>query len=881
MNRNIGFQVTLDSEIKSQLKIAGATETVSNLFMIRWRKFQMIGKIVSHYKILEKLGEGGMGVVYKAEDAKLKRTVALKFLPTELTKNPKARKRFIQEAQAASALDHPNICVIHEIDEAEDGQMFICMAYYEGETLEQKIENGPLDTEEIINIALQIAQGLGKAHENGIVHRDIKPGNIIITNDGTAKILDFGLAKLADQVRITKTGATIGTVAYMSPEQARGEEVDHQSDIWSLGVVLYEMITGQLPFRGEYNQAVIYSILNEEPEPMVPRDSGQAGVPTELEDIVSKALTKNKADRYQQVEDMLIDLQCFKRDTSKSTDSRKFRRSVKRLLSPSKKRKLIIPIVVLIGILVIILAIYLSLPQKVTGPIQKRILVSTFENRTGDPVHDPIGLMATDWLKQGLIETGLVTVVSIPETDLSAEARKNIDMLISGAYYQAGKEIQFHAQITDFQNGEILRVIDPVSGSATDPVLSISALRQKILGALASIFDPWLKIHVDTGSRPPTYEAYQEYIKAYDYDFDHRKANEHYYKAAALDSTFTQALLSAAFRHIVLREFSRADSIVKIVRNSQKRLPAIDRYWLDFLEASLSGNSSGILRAFRQMAQLNSDFQIYCAGYALDCNRPQEALDILLALDPEGEMATSLSYYYWSRITMAYHLLGDHEQELKEARHGKKLFANSEDMLYFEARALAALGRIQELKERLNERLNMGVVGRFTPSDFMRGITRALYRHGYKKAAKEVIEIAIRWYKNNPSKVNDYQYAMTLYLADRLEESKELFENLVAQKPDNASYLGQLGQVYATKGNREKAMQISQLLEKLEQPYRFGDCTCWRAGIAALLGEKERAMILLRQALDQGLGYWRLHPYRSLEPLWDYPPFQELIRPKG
>jgi len=216
----------------------------------------MVGKTISHYKILEKLGEGGMGVVYKAEDIKLKRTVALKFLPPELTRNSKARKRFIQEAQAASALDHPNICVIHEIDEAKpapadagDGQMFICMAYYEGETLEQKIENGPLETEEIINIALQIAQGLAKAHENGIVHRDIKPGNIIITNDGTAKILDFGLAKLAGQVRITKTGATIGTVAYMSPEKARGEEVDHQSDIWSYGVVLYEMITGRLPFK--------------------------------------------------------------------------------------------------------------------------------------------------------------------------------------------------------------------------------------------------------------------------------------------------------------------------------------------------------------------------------------------------------------------------------------------------------------------------------------------------------------------------------------------------------------------------------------------------------------------------------------------------------
>ena len=251
-----------------------------------------------------------MGIVYKAEDTKLKRTVALKFLPPELTRNQRARKRFIQEAQAASALDHPNICVIYEIDEIEDEQMFISMAYYEGETLEQKIENEPLEIEEIIDIALQVAQGLVKAHENGIVHRDIKPGNIIITNDGTVKILDFGLAKLAGQVRITKTGATIGTVAYMSPEQARGEEVDHRSDIWSYGVVLYEMVTGQLPFRGEYNQAVIYSILNEEPEPLF---CLRLEAPAELGRIVNQALVKNKNDRYQHAEQMLVDLKALKK----------------------------------------------------------------------------------------------------------------------------------------------------------------------------------------------------------------------------------------------------------------------------------------------------------------------------------------------------------------------------------------------------------------------------------------------------------------------------------------------------------------------------------------------------------------------------------------
>jgi len=228
----------------------------------------MIGKTISHYKILEKLGEGGMGVVYKAEDTKLRRTVALKFLPPELTRDSEAKERFIHEARAAAALNHPNICTIHEIDESE-GQFFIAMEYVEGESLKDVIEgNLPkvLNFREALDLASRVADGLNEAHGKGIIHRDIKPDNIMITSKGQAKIMDFGLAKLRGQTKLTREGTTLGTVAYMSPEQARGDEVDHRTDIWSLGVILYEMLTGHLPFRGEYDQAVIYAIMNEEPE---------------------------------------------------------------------------------------------------------------------------------------------------------------------------------------------------------------------------------------------------------------------------------------------------------------------------------------------------------------------------------------------------------------------------------------------------------------------------------------------------------------------------------------------------------------------------------------------------------------------------------------
>ncbi len=270
----------------------------------------MIGQTISHYHILEKLGEGGMGVVYKAEDTNLKRQVAIKFLPHQISAGEEDRERFKIEARAAAALDHSNICTVHEIDEAE-GNFFIVMAYIDGQNLKEKIAGigskspSPLPIDEALDIAGQIAEGLREAHEKGIVHRDIKSANIMITTKSQVKITDFGLAKLSGHTRLTKTGTTVGTAAYMSPEQARGEDVDFRTDIWSFGVILYEMLTGQLPFKGDYEQAIMYSILNEEPEPLT---GLRTGVPMELERIVNKALTKNPAERYQGLADFLVDI---------------------------------------------------------------------------------------------------------------------------------------------------------------------------------------------------------------------------------------------------------------------------------------------------------------------------------------------------------------------------------------------------------------------------------------------------------------------------------------------------------------------------------------------------------------------------------------------
>lgn len=236
-----------------------------------------------------------MGVVYRAEDTKLKRTVALKFLPPDLTRDPDAKQRFIHEAQAASALQHNNICTIHDIDETEDGRMFIVMDLYEGETLKKKIERGPLKIDEALKIATQVARGLARAHEQDIVHRDIKPANIIVGRDGSTKILDFGLARSGSSPLITGTGDTLGTAAYMSPEQARGDAVDQRTDIWSLGVILYEMVTGRRPFPSEYAQAAIYAVINER-HPSI--HSTQPDVPAALEKLIDRCLEKQAAERF-------------------------------------------------------------------------------------------------------------------------------------------------------------------------------------------------------------------------------------------------------------------------------------------------------------------------------------------------------------------------------------------------------------------------------------------------------------------------------------------------------------------------------------------------------------------------------------------------------
>lgn len=335
----------------------------------------MQGKTIQHYKIIEEIGRGGMGVVYKAEDTKLKRTVALKFLPPNILATDEEKSRFIHEAQAAASLHHPNICTIFDINEAE-GRTFISMAYLEGQGLNEKTGQGPIRPLEVTRVALQIGRGLQAAHEKGIVHRDIKASNILIAPDGRATIMDFGLAKSTRQTYKTQQAAKMGTIAYMSPEQTRGEEVDHRTDIWSLGVLMYEMVTGQRPFRGDYDEAIIYSILNEEP---IPISDHVEDVPPELDSIIRKAMAKKPADRYQTTAEMVEDLEILYEEISytSSTSRRSSRISRIRAGQPTARQSFMAPRIVLTVAVYIIVAAALF---KVVDWLANRFVLSPHLN---------------------------------------------------------------------------------------------------------------------------------------------------------------------------------------------------------------------------------------------------------------------------------------------------------------------------------------------------------------------------------------------------------------------------------------------------------------------------------------------------------------------
>jgi len=513
--------------------------------------------MISHYKIVEKLGEGGMGVVYKAVDTKLKRTVALKFLPETAIGTVDDMRRFIQEARAAASLDHPNICTIYEIDES-DGHTFIAMQLVEGTSLRDRIDKGPLNLERAVEIAIQIAEGLEVAHSKGIIHRDIKSANIMLDERGPAKIMDFGLAKLTDAPIEDAKGSTMGTVAYMSPEQSRGDELDERTDVWSLGVVIYEMIVGLRPFRGTYEQSVIYSICNENPEPVT---ALRTGVPMELERIIGKALSKSCKQRFKTMSDFVSDLRRLKADME--SGEIKVVSGHHRLVE--KLRTRLAPAIVFAAIVLVVSGYLLKFIQREAEGAQIPIAVADIVNETDDPGLDGLSGMLITSLEQSrllsvltrssmfdvLKQMGKGDIVQIDEEvgrAICVEA--NINVLVVASIRKFDELYSIDLKVFDLNSSaHLFAAKEEGTGRASIPGM-IDRLAERTRKGLneknASIAASNDKLADVTTANLEAYQSYfqgERYVDQIQFD----EAKESFKSAIDLDSTFALAQYRLAY----------------------------------------------------------------------------------------------------------------------------------------------------------------------------------------------------------------------------------------------------------------------------------------------------------------------------------------------
>ncbi|MBI3110221.1 MAG: protein kinase, partial [Ignavibacteriales bacterium] len=588
----------------------------------------MISQTISHYKILEKLGEGGMGVVYKAQDTKLDRIVALKFLPPNLASDENDKKRFVHEAKAASALDHPNICNIHEIDETLDGQVFIAMAFYEGTPLNKKIEQGPLKLEEAVDIGIQIAEGLQAAHRKDIIHRDIKSSNVMATASGQIKILDFGLAKRAGATLLTKSGATVGTVPYMSPEQARGEKVDHRTDIWSLGIVLYEMITGRLPFRSDYNEALVYSILNEDPPPPT---SLRSDVPMELERIVKKAMQKEHASRYQHVDEMVTDLRALKQAIMSGREGA----AVSRARPSLKKRTYTYLSLGVIALVMIAVALLTNLQP--TREKFESLAVLPLENMGRDPDQEYFADGMTEALITELSKISALRVISRTSAmqykgvkkPLPQIARElNVDALIEGSVLREGDQVRITVQLIHGSTDKHLW-----AESYQRELRGILALQSEVARAIAGQIKVAVTPEEKTrlaSSRAVNPEAHEAYLKGRFYWNKRtkeglKKALELFQRAIEADpgDPLAYAGLADAYAYSANQAYLRPNEAFPKAKAAALKALEIDDHIaeghtsLGFVKFAYDMDWSGAEREFQRAIQLNPSYSTAHAWYSI------------------------------------------------------------------------------------------------------------------------------------------------------------------------------------------------------------------------------------------------------------------------
>jgi serine/threonine protein kinase/Tfp pilus assembly protein PilF len=673
----------------------------------------MIGQTVGHYRILEKLGGGGMGVVYEAEDIRLGRHVALKFLPDELARDPQALERFRREARAASALNHPNICTIHDIGE-EEGRNFIAMEFLSGQTLKQRLATGPIPVDHLLELAIQISDALDAAHGEGIVHRDIKPANIFITKRGTAKILDFGLAKLTGseltgsaahpsmatlEGNLTSPGTALGTVAYMSPEQARGQELDRRSDLFSFGAVLYEMATGRMAFGGNTSAVIFDSILHKAPASAV---RVNPELSPELERIISKAIEKDPSMRYQSAAEMLADLKRLRRDTSSAQLP-----AAAETAKVSSKKWLATAIASLAVIAVLGTAVYFWRSSGATKEISS-IAVLPFVNASNDPNTEYLSDGLTESLINNLSQMRNLAVMSRAsvfhykgkDIDPQSIARElKVQAVVTGRIVQRGDQLIISSELIDARTNRNLW------GDQYDRKLSdVLAVQQDITGAIASKLRERLsgdsKQQMTKGGTADP-EAYQLYLKGR-YYWQKRtrdsleKSKEYFNQAIEKDPSYAMAYVGLAQYYFVVPDYapiSNREATPKLQAAAEKVLAIAPdladahtilagSYWNNWKWDEAENEFKRALQLDPHSVDTHHWYGLFLSWGGRD-REAIEQMEAALQLDPLNlRVNTNLGQAYWDarQDDRAF-------QQVKKALELDPNFADAHDFLAFCFRA--------------------------------------------------------------------------------------------------------------------------------------------------------------------------------------------------